>query len=45
MSLRKNNIMKIKKRGLFTAVFLSALMLAGCGNQGENEDNSSAESP
>lgn len=37
--------MKIKKRGLLTAVFLSALMLAGCGNQGGNTDNSSAEKP
>lgn len=37
--------MKIKKRGLLTAVFLSALMLAGCGNQGGNTENNSAEKP
>lgn len=37
--------MKIKKRGLFTAAALSVLMLAGCGDQGGNAENSSAEKP
>ncbi len=37
--------MKIKKRGLLTAILLSMIMLAGCTNSGGISENSSAEKP